>query len=83
MTYLITPALRPNDAQQAVIYRERAATSFVRNHAILTGDISSIRLVRVLQDANTCDLEQEATTAFHLWADRLHLGRPMVETAIV
>jgi hypothetical protein len=76
MTYSITPALRPNDARQPVIYRERAATSFVRNHAILTGDISSIRLVRVLQDANTCEQEQKATTALHLWADRLHLGRP-------
>jgi hypothetical protein len=76
MTYLITPALRPNDAQHPVISRERAATSFVRSHAILTGDISSIRLVRVLRDANTSELEYEATTAFHLWADRLHLGRP-------
>jgi len=80
MTYVITPALRPNDARQPVICRERAATSFVRSHAILAGDVSSIRLVRVLQDANTCERECEATTAFHLWADRLHLGRPTAET---
>jgi hypothetical protein len=76
MTYSIKPSLRPNDARQPVISRERAATSFVRRHAILTGDISSIRLVRVLQDAHTFEQEHEATTAFHHWADRRHLGRP-------
>jgi hypothetical protein len=76
MNYAILPALRPSDAGRPVICCAVDATSFVRTHAILTGDISSIRLVRVLQDANTSDQKSEATNAFHLWAHRLHLGLP-------
>lgn len=76
MNYSIQPALRPYDAGQPVITRARSATSFVRSHAINTGDISSIRLVRLLQDASTLEQKAAASTAFHYWADRLHLGRP-------
>jgi hypothetical protein len=76
MNYSIQPALRPYDAGLPVITRAHSATSFVRTHAINTGDISSIRLVRLLQDANTLEQKCEASTAFHRWADRLHLGLP-------
>ena len=43
------------------------AASIVRAHAIKTGDIASVRLVRVLKDAESPEQISSAISAFRKW----------------
>jgi hypothetical protein len=43
------------------------AASIVRTHAIKTGDIASVRLVRVLKDAESPEQISSAISAFRKW----------------
>lgn len=59
------------------------AASVVRRHAIETGDIASIRLVRVLKDATSPDEVGSAIAAFRKWTATVALGRaPHVDRAV-
>jgi hypothetical protein len=70
----LVPALRLNRPDRAVIQRLKDAVAVVRAHAIDTGDLSSIRLVRILKDATSPDEIAQAGEAFRAWALDRGLG---------
>lgn len=70
----LNPALRLNRPGRTVICRLHDAIAVVRAYAIETGDLSSIRLVRILKDATSPDEIAEAGEAFRAWALDRGLG---------
>jgi hypothetical protein len=68
------PALKLNRPDRAVICRLTDAIAVVRAHAIETGELSSIRLVRLMKDATSPDEVLEAGEAFRAWALARGLG---------
>jgi hypothetical protein len=70
----LNPALRLNRPGRPVIERMKEAIAVVRAHAIETGDLTSIRLVRILRDATSPEEIAEAGAAFRAWAVDRRLG---------
>jgi hypothetical protein len=70
----LVPALKLNRPGRAVICRLTDAVAVVRAHAIETGDLSSIRLVRILKDATSPGEIAGAGEAFRAWALERGLG---------
>jgi hypothetical protein len=70
----LNPALQLNRPGRPVIERLRDAVAVVREHAIETGDLASIRLVRVLKNATSPDEVAQAGAAFRRWAMDRRLG---------
>jgi hypothetical protein len=70
----LVPAVKLNRPGRPVICRLSDAIAVVRAHAIETGDLSSIRLVRLLKDATSPGEIAEAGEAFRAWALDRGLG---------
>lgn len=71
----LIPAVKLNCPGRAVIQRLNEAIALVRAHAIETGDLTSVRLVRMLKDATSPDEIAEAGETFRAWAVERGLGK--------
>jgi hypothetical protein len=61
------PVQAPLGHESRLVRAVDEAVSIVRAHAIDTGDGVSIRLVRMLKNAETFDQVEAAATAFRIW----------------
>ena len=68
------PAVKLNRPNRTVICLLDDAIALVRAHAIETGELSSIRLVRIMKDATSPDEIAQAGEAFRAWALLLGLA---------
>jgi hypothetical protein len=64
-----------NCPDRVVVQRLKGAIALVRAHAIETGDLSSIRLIRIMKDATSSGEVAEAGAAFRAWASTRGLGK--------
>jgi hypothetical protein len=71
----LIPAVKLNCPDRGAVQRLKDTIALVRAHAIETGDLSSIRLVRVMKDATSSDEVAEADAAFRAWASTRGLGK--------
>jgi hypothetical protein len=71
----LVPAVKLNCPDRIVVQRLKDAIALVRAHAIETGDLSSIRLVRIMKDATSSNEVAEAGAAFRAWALTRGLGK--------
>jgi hypothetical protein len=74
VSYSIKPALHTSGGARTLIVCAGDAASIVQKHAIETGDVSRITLVRLFKDACTFQQRTDAAGAFHLWAARFALA---------